>query len=194
LARRLKDRLKEDESKMLALSLESMQRLGTLMNDILTYSEMSHATRLQMFVPVEESLQIALANLQHHIENNQAKINVGTLPNVRGDRTQIAMVFQNLIGNALKYRSEQAPRIYIDAVQEDRRWRLSVSDNGQGFAPKYAVQIFEPFKRLHGPDIPGSGIGLATCKRIVERSGGRIWAESQPGVGSTFYFTLPIEQ
>lgn len=194
LDRRLKGRLNEDESNILALSIQSMERLGGLMQDILTYSEMSNLPPQQTLVPVRESLQIALANLRHHIENNGAEITVGMLPNVPGDRTQIAMVFQNLIGNALKYRSEQAPRIGIGAVQENSQWRLSVSDNGQGFDIKYAAQIFEPFRRLHGPGVPGSGIGLATCKRIVERSGGRIWAESQLGIGSTFHFTLPIEE
>ena len=192
LERRLKGRLNEDEANIQALLIQSMKRLGLLMQDILTYSELSNAAPPQTLVPIEESLHIALANLQHHIENNQADISLGTLPNISGDRTQIAMVFQNLIGNALKYRSAQAPRIRIDAVQKGNQWQVSVSDNGQGFDAQYADQIFEPFKRLHGPDVPGSGIGLATCKRIVERAGGSIWAESQPGVGSTFYFTLAV--
>jgi light-regulated signal transduction histidine kinase (bacteriophytochrome) len=156
--------------------------------------EISNAPRQLTLVPLEDSLQIALANLKHDIERNGANISVGTLPNVPGDRTQIAMVFQNLIGNALKYRREETPRIRIDAVQEGSRWRLWVSDNGQGFEAEYSAQIFEPFKHLHGRNIPGSGIGLATCKRIVARLGGRICAESTPGTGSTFYFTLPIEQ
>jgi PAS domain S-box-containing protein len=192
LERRLKGRLNEDESNIQALLIQSMNRLGLLMQDILTYSEVSNTAPSQTFVPLEESLKIALANLQHHIENNQADISLGTLPNISGDRTQIAMVFQNLIGNALKYRSEQAPRIRIDAVQKGNQWQVSVSDNGQGFEAQYAAQIFEPFKRLHGPDVPGSGIGLATCKRIIERAGGRIWAESQLGIGSTFHFTFPV--
>lgn len=142
-------------------------------------------------MPVEESLQIALANLQHHIKEVGADITVGTMPEVTGDRTQLAMVFQNLIGNALKYRREETPRIRIEAAHENGDWRLSISDNGQGFQPEYAAMIFEPFKRLHGPNVTGSGIGLATCKRIIDRMGGRIWAESTPGEGSTFYFTVP---
>lgn len=192
LERRLKGRLNEDESNILALSIQSMKRLGVLMQDILTYSEMSNVPSPQTLVPIDESLQIALANLHHHIENNQADISLGTLPNIAVDRTQIAMVFQNLIGNALKYRGEEAPRIRVDAVQKGNQWQVSVSDNGQGFEAQYAAQIFEPFKRLHGPDVPGSGIGLATCKRIVERTGGRIWAESELGIGSTFHFTVPV--
>lgn len=193
LARRLEGRLSADEAKIQAMAVESMERLGTLMQDILTYSELAATPRPRKLVPVEESLQIALANLQHHIVENGADITVGAMPNVTGDRTQIAMVFQNLIGNALKYRREEPPRIRIDATHADGEWRLSVSDNGEGFNPDYAAQIFEPFKRLHGPNVPGSGIGLATCKRIIERLGGRIWSESVPGEGSTFYFTLPMQ-
>ena len=113
------------------------------------------------------------------------------LPLVPADRTQMVMVFQNLIGNALKYRGKDNPRISIQAVQEGTHWLLSVTDNGQGFKQEYANNIFEPFKRLHGKNVPGSGIGLATCKRVIERLGGKIWAVSTPGAGSTFYFTLP---
>ena len=102
--------------------------------------------------------------------------------------------FQNLIGNAIKYRRAEAPQIRVEAVQEGSDWRISVADNGQGFDAQYAFAIFQPFKRLHGKDIKGSGIGLATCARIVERSGGRIWAESALGQGSTFFFTLPVGQ
>ena len=103
------------------------------------------------------------------------------------------MVFQNLIGNALKYRGTEVPQIRIEAVREDANWRVSVTDNGQGFDSNYAETIFKPFRRLHGKNVPGSGIGLATCKRVIERLGGRIWAESILGEGSTFYFTLPAE-
>lgn len=191
LAQRLEGRLHADEATMQKLALESMERLGALMQDILSYSELSVTPRPQTLVPVEECLQIALANLQHHIKQNGAAITVGSMPEVIADRTQMAMLFQNLIGNALKYRREAAPRIRIEAAHEDGEWRLSVSDNGQGFQPEYSAMIFEPFKRLHGHNVPGSGIGLATCKRIVDRMGGRIWAESTPGEGSTFYFTLP---
>jgi PAS domain S-box-containing protein len=194
LAERLEGRLEEDESRMLALSVESMQRLGALMQDILTYAEMSTAPRQQALVPLQEALRIALANLQHEIDRNEADIRVGSLPDVRGDLSQLAMVFQNLIGNALKYRIEESPCIRIEAMQEGNHWRLSVSDNGEGFEAEYATQIFEPFKRLHGRKVPGSGIGLATCRRIIERLGGRIWAESTPNKGSTFHVTLPIDR
>src|SRR5690349_4718234 len=100
----------------------------------------------------------------------------------------MVMVFQNLIGNAIKYHKKR-PEIQVNAVQDDGYWRISVSDKGEGFPPEQATKIFEPFRRLDGAGVPGSGIGLATCKRIVERLGGEIWAESKPGQGSTFYFT-----
>jgi signal transduction histidine kinase len=105
----------------------------------------------------------------------------------------MVMVFQNLIGNALKYRRAEEPQIRIEAVRDGNYWRVSVGDNGQGFESEYNETIFKPFRRLHGKNVPGSGIGLATCKRVVERLGGRIWAESKVGEGSTFYFTLPAE-
>jgi signal transduction histidine kinase len=143
-------------------------------------------------VRLADCVDIALANLRHHIEANQVEIAVADLPRVRGDRTQLALVMQNLVGNAIKYRRAAAPDIRIEAAREGDYWRVSVSDNGLGVDPEYAAQIFEPFKRLHGPEVPGSGIGLATCKRIVERLGGRIWVESTPGTGSTFNFTIPF--
>ena len=176
------------------ISIDNMERLKKLMGDLLNYAEMGNAPQRSTLVPLEDSLKIALANLQHHIEQEGATITVGALPNVLADRTQVALVFQNVIGNAIKYRSQQAPRISIDAFQESNDCRLSISDNGQGFNQEDSTQIFEPFKRLHGPNVTGSGIGLAVCKRMVERMGGRIWAKSKPGEGSTFYFTLPIEQ
>ena len=192
-ARRLADRVREDEAHLLALSIENLERLSALMQDILTYSEMGNAPQQRSSVNLEEPLKIALLNLQHHIEQNQAVITVKDLPTVMADRTQIVMVFQNLIGNALKYRRVEAPQICISSAREGTVWRVSITDNGQGFANDYAETIFKPFRRLHGKNVPGSGIGLATCKRVIERLGGKIWAESRVDVGSTFNFTLPAE-
>ena len=176
---------------MLRISIASLERLNALMDDILTFSEIGNAPQQRSLISLDHPLQLALANLKHHIEHNGASITIGSLPEVQSDRTQMVMVFQNLIGNALKYRRDEAPHIRIEAVQEGSDWRISVADNGQGFETVHASAIFEPFKRLHGKNIKGSGIGLATCKRIVERLGGRIWAESVPGQGSTFFFTVP---
>jgi signal transduction histidine kinase len=161
------------------------------MHDILSYSEIGNAPQQRALIKLEDPLNIALANLQHHIEHCGATISAGELPEVHADRTQMVMVFQNLIGNALKYRLDQPPEVRIEARQQEGEWRVSVADNGQGFEQKHAASIFEPFRRLHGKDVPGSGIGLATCKRIIERQGGRIWAESELGKGSTFHFTVP---
>src|SRR5579884_86483 len=192
-ARRLADRVREDEAHLLALSIENLERLSALMQDILTYSETGNAPQQRSSMNLEEPLKIALLNLQHHIEQNQAVISVKDLPTVMADRTQIVMVFQNLIGNALKYRRVEVPQICISSVREGTVWRVSVTDNGQGFASDYAETIFKPFRRLHGKNVPGSGIGLATCKRVIERLGGKIWAESKVDVGSTFHFTLQAE-
>ena len=191
LARRVEEKLDDQERGMLRTSIESMERLNKLMNDILTFSEVGNAPQQLRLISLDEPLQIALANLKHHIEHNGASITVGALPEVRSDRTQMVMVFQNLIGNALKYRRAEAPHVRIEAAQDGTEWRVSVADNGEGFTAEQASAIFEPFKRLHGKEIKGSGIGLATCKRIVERSGGRIWAQATPGQGSTFIFTVP---
>ena len=191
LAKRTEEKNDEEEREMLRNSIASLERLKALMNDILTFAELGNAPQQRALISLDHPLQIALANLKHHIEQNRASITIGSLPEVRSDRTQLVMVFQNLIGNALKYRRAETPQIRIEAVPEDGEWRISVADNGQGFAAEHATAIFEPFKRLHGKNIKGSGIGLATCKRIVERSGGRIWAESVPGQGSTFFFTIP---
>jgi signal transduction histidine kinase len=114
------------------------------------------------------------------------------LPLVRGDMSQLAHVFQNVLSNALKYRQKGVPpEIWVSAKQEGDRWIIAVRDNGIGFEQKYADRIFGLFKRLHKDEYPGTGLGLAICKRIVERYGGRMWAESQPGEGATFFFSLP---
>jgi light-regulated signal transduction histidine kinase (bacteriophytochrome) len=191
IARRTEEKLDEQERDMLQTSIASLERLNALMDDILTFAEMGNAPQQHRLISLDDPLQIAISNLKHHIRHNAASITIGPLPEVRSDRTQMVMVFQNLIGNALKYRGAEAPHIRIEAAREGSDWRISVADKGQGFDAVHASAIFEPFKRLHGKNIKGSGIGLATCKRIVERSEGRIWAESVPGEGSTFFFTIP---
>src|SRR5581483_433894 len=108
--------------------------------------------------------------------------------------TQIQQMFQNLIGNAIKYRGQAAPRVRIQAERRENCWEFSIADNGVGIAPEHYERIFLPLKRLHGREIAGTGLGLAVCKRIVENSGGRIWVQSTPGAGSTFYFTLPASR
>jgi PAS domain S-box-containing protein len=192
LVRRIEKTVSEEDMRLLTMMIANLERVTELMQDILTFSEMGNAPQQRTIVRLEEPLHIAIENLQHHIINAGADVSSGELPTVAADRTQMMMVFQNLIGNAIKYRRGEPLRIRIDAVRNGSDWQVSVSDNGQGFDPQYATKVFEPFKRLHGPNVPGSGIGLATCKRIIERLSGRIWADSTPGEGSTFYFTLPI--
>jgi two-component system, chemotaxis family, CheB/CheR fusion protein len=191
LERRVQTKLNVEEREILRHLNESLERLSTLMGDILSFADTSNAPQQRARIRLEEALDVALANLQHHIDHQGATITRGALPEVFADRTQMVMVFQNLIGNALKYRRDEPPQVRIEAVREEGAWRIAVADNGQGFGAEHATIIFEPFRRLHSKSIKGTGIGLATCKRIVERSGGRIWAHAIPGQGATFYFTLP---
>ena len=168
-----------------------MQRL---INDLLSYSRIT--TRDKPFKPVDcnGALESALDNLKMVIEKAQALVTHDSLPTIMADGTQLVQLFQNLISNAIKFRRETVPpRVHLSATRDDREWRLAIRDNGIGIDPQYADRIFVIFQRLHTiADYPGTGIGLALCKKIVERHGGRIWMESQPGHGATFYFTFPF--
>ncbi|MDP8980012.1 MAG: ATP-binding protein, partial [Acidobacteriota bacterium] len=188
--RRTGTRLEEGDRHLLSLAKANLERLQALMSDMLTWSQVG-GTENTAIVSLKEALETALANLQEPIEQTAAQVNFDLLPEVGANRSQLTLVFQNLIGNALKFRSDEPPRLHIGATLENREWVVSIADNGQGFDSQFAEQIFQPFKRLHGPEIPGSGIGLASCKHAIERLGGRIWAESAPGQGAKFYFTLP---
>jgi light-regulated signal transduction histidine kinase (bacteriophytochrome) len=143
-------------------------------------------------VESREALERAIANLQTIIEKTDATIRAGELPAVRAYDVHLVQLFQNLIGNALKYRSSAPPVIDISAEAENDCWRFAVRDNGIGIAPRFHEQVFGLFKRLHSAqEYPGTGIGLAICQKLVERYGGRIWVESDEGRGTTFFFTLP---
>jgi len=142
---------------------------------------------------VAAALASAISNLQLAIDSVKARITFDPLPTVMMDQSQLVQLLQNLISNSLKYRSAAAaPLIHISAFQEGREWIVSVRDNGIGIDPKYHEHIFTIFNRLHDRTYPGTGIGLATCKKIVERHGGRIWVQSKEGVGSCFFFSVPI--
>jgi chemotaxis family two-component system sensor kinase Cph1 len=192
LARQRNNTWAAGDAQLLDLAIANFMRLGELMEAILAYSAAENAPHSYAAITLEEPLQIAVQNLQHHIDQAGATIDIRALPSVRTDRTQMVMVFQNLIGNAIKYRSDQPPVIVIEAAEMAGGWQVTVTDNGLGFEQEYAAQVFEPFRRLQGAAIPGSGIGLATCKRIIERLSGKIWAASAPGKGSAFSFTLPL--
>lgn len=144
-------------------------------------------------VPMESMLRSAEAALDHELRECGGTVSHGKLPEIPGDGERIKTLFQNLIDNALKFRSDSALRIDVQARLDGDKWIVSVKDNGIGIDPKYWNALFTPFKRLHGSEIPGAGLGLAICKRIVETHGGRIWIESEPGSGTTFLFALPAE-
>ena len=162
-----------------------------LITDLLNYSRIG--TRGKPFQPTDarKALDRALANLQKVVEENDAKITCDGLPSVQGDESQLVQLFQNLISNAIKFRGQRPPEIDVSARRDGDRWVFAVRDNGIGIEREYWEQIFVIFRRLHTRQkYAGTGIGLAVCKRIVERHGGQIWLDSQPGQGTTFYFTL----
>jgi two-component system phosphate regulon sensor histidine kinase PhoR len=192
LDRRASPTMQEENVQTLQVAMSNLGRLRDLMEDLLTYSAAEYAPQRRTTISLHEPLKIALANLEHHISVAGATVTSEPLPAVGTDRTQMVMVFQNLIGNAIKYHGTGPPTIRIGVAQHDGCWQIDVADNGQGFPQDQAEKIFEPFRRLHGKDIPGSGIGLATCKRVIERLGGNIWATASPGKGATFSFTIPI--
>jgi light-regulated signal transduction histidine kinase (bacteriophytochrome) len=171
-------------------------RVERLIQDLLSYSQtIQSGQTLGGVADLNGSLAEALAVLKEHIEESGATILYGSLPKVHGDAHQLAHVFQNLLSNALKYRRlDEAPALRITSLQRGDQWVIGVEDNGIGFEKEYAERIFGLFKRLHRDEYPGTGLGLAICKRIIERYGGTIWADSKPGIGSTFYFSLPAAQ
>jgi PAS domain S-box-containing protein len=172
---------------------DGAQRMEHLIQDLLRFSQIDSAETKQFRrTNCTSSLNEAIANLKVPIDENSATINHESLPDVTGDPAQITRLFQNLLINAIKYRDPNvAPVIHVYARVEDSHWIFSVKDNGIGIEPQYAENIFGIFKRLHGRENPGTGIGLAVCKKIVTRHGGRIWVESELGQGATFHFTLP---
>jgi len=195
LERRHGAALDDNGKELLGNILGAGQRMNALIQDLLGYSQLSNEDTATTSVHLDEDLETALTLLQSSIQDNGAIITHDPLPVVRVDRGQMVRLFQNLIGNALKFRKrEELPRIHISADLQDSGWLVRVRDNGVGFQPEHSERIFAPFKRLHGKQYPGSGIGLAACKRIVERYGGRIGADSVPGEGSSFWFTIPAER
>ena len=192
LGKRYKGKLDSDADEFIGFALDGAVRMQRLIEDLLAYSRVS--SRGAEFAPTDAGsvLDAALANLKLAIEDANAVVTRDPLPVVPADRSQLEHVFLNLIGNALKFRGSVRPEVRVTAAQQDGDWLFSVRDNGIGIEPQYFDRIFVIFQRLHGRDeYPGTGIGLAITKRIIERHGGRIWVESQPGTGSTFFFTLP---
>lgn len=193
LAKRYRGRLDADADAFIAFAVDGCARMRGMIQALLAYSFAgTNGTRVRE-VSAEDALHEALTNLRTTIEQSGAVVSHDPLPTLRTDQTQLTQVFQNLVGNAIKYRSAIVPRVHISAViNNDHEWIFSVCDNGLGVAPEYFERIFILFQRLHGQDeFEGTGIGLAICKKVLERLGGRIWVESQPEKGSTFCFALP---
>jgi light-regulated signal transduction histidine kinase (bacteriophytochrome) len=166
-----------------------------LIKDLLEYSKIGAKSKEFRPTDCASVLNRALSNLQVAIEENGAEVTHAILPTLMADATQLSSVFQNLIGNAIKFRGAKTPKVHISANRKGDEWIFSVSDNGIGIDAKFADKIFAVFHRLHTAEqYPGTGIGLAICKKIVERHGGQIWVESESGKGSTFYFTIPERQ
>jgi len=170
---------------------EAIAGMRTFLEDLLTFAQVGRSGQTWRMVDAEAVVHFAVANLRGLVEESRALISHDRLPLLYADERQIAQLFQNLIENALKYRAGRPPRIHIGAAESGEEWTISVTDNGLGIPLDRQGVIFEKFKRLHGGEIRGTGLGLALCKRIVENYGGRIWVESAPGQGSTFRFTLP---
>jgi PAS domain S-box-containing protein len=195
LERRYKDRLDSDAHEFIGFAVDGATRMKALINDLLAYSRVGSRGKTYKPTACEAVLERVLLNLEVAIAESEAAVTHDPLPVVRGDEIQLQQLFQNLISNALKFRSEAPPHICIKVQPVDGQWLFSVQDNGIGFEQQFADRIFVIFQRLHSrEEYSGTGIGLAICKKIVERHGGRIWAESEPGQGSTFYFTLPMQE
>jgi signal transduction histidine kinase len=188
-----KGRLDTDVDEFITYAVDGASRLQTMINALLEYSRVD--TRGKPFEPVdcEAILERALMNLEVAIRESQATITHTSLPTVMADSSQILQVFQNLISNAIKFHGSEPPRIHISVRREENEWVFSVHDNGIGIEPEYSKQLFNIFKRLHGREYPGVGLGLSICKKIINRHGGRIWLGSESGNGSVFYFTIPVQ-
>jgi light-regulated signal transduction histidine kinase (bacteriophytochrome) len=192
LAERYKGQLDDKAKKYIHYTVSGAIRMQTLINDLLAYSRVG--TRDQPLEPTDShsALGEAIRNLAALIKENGAIITNDDLPAVRADTSQLALVFQNLLANAIKFRGKDLPRIHVSVQDHGREWVFAVKDNGIGIEPQHAGRVFVIFQRLHTrEEYPGTGIGLAVCKKIVERYGGKIWFESEPGNGTTFFFTAP---
>jgi signal transduction histidine kinase len=192
LSKRYKGRLDQDADEYIEFAVNSAQRMYDLINDLMVFSSLSGKEAKFSLVPAKAVCEDAINNLRESIKENKAEITVDNLPEVQCDAIQLMEVFQNLIGNAIKFHRPGAiPKVMVTAEEDGNYWRFAVSDNGIGVASS-KQDIFEIFRRLHTvSEYPGTGIGLAICKSVVQRHQGRIWFESVPGVGTTFYFTLP---
>ena len=193
LASRYTGRLDSDADEFIAFAVDGCNRMQILIQDLLAYSRAGAPQKALHQVSSEDAFREALTNLQAAVEKSGVSVTHDALPDIRADETQLTQVFQNLVGNALKYRGVEVPRVHVSAAKSaENEWTFSVRDNGLGIEPRYFERIFVLFQRLHGQsEFEGTGIGLAVCKKLLEQMGGRIWVESQHGIGSNFCFALP---
>lgn len=192
LSKRYKGKLDADADEFIAFAVDGASRMSRLIQDLLTYSRVETRGRDLLVTSSEKALQKALVNLRGAIEESGAQVTHDYLPNVRADEMQLIQLFQNLVGNAIKYQRPGIPKVHISATRNGgKKWMFSVQDNGLGIDSQYFEKIFGMFQRLHKREaFAGTGIGLAICKKIVEQHGSHISIESQPGQGSTFRFAL----
>ena len=192
LKRRYEDKLDDEAQEFIAFAVDGAARMKRLINDLLGYSRAGNNPLHLESVDTRVVVDGVVRTLAGHIAEAGAAVHVGNLPTLRADAGQVERLFVNLIENGLKYRSEAPPHIRISARRVDRMWQFSVADNGIGIDPRFRDKVFEIFRRLHARDrFSGTGIGLAVCKMVVERHGGQIRVEPNPGGGSMFIFTLP---
>jgi len=193
LAKRYGKKLDNDADEFIGYAVDGAKRMQTLLHDLLEYSRVGTRGKPFGLVNCEHVVEQAMANLKIAIEECSASVSYDTLPTVMGDEGQLVRLFQNLIGNAIKFRREETPQVYISALRRNNIITFTVKDNGIGIDPQHSQSIFEIFRRLHTrEEYPGTGMGLAICKKIVERHGGHISVQSQPGQGSTFYFSVDM--
>jgi light-regulated signal transduction histidine kinase (bacteriophytochrome) len=195
LEKRYKGKLDQDADDFIGFAADGALRMQRLINDLLAYSRVGTRGKSFGTFSLEAALAQAVENLQVAIKENKATVTQDPLPMAYGDIGQVTQVFQNLIDNAIKFHREEPPKVHVSARIEGNNCICTIQDNGIGIAPEFINRLFTLFQRLHTrKDYPGTGLGLAICKRIVERHGGRIWVESVPDKGSTFYFTIPTTQ
>ena len=194
LAQDYSGKFNADADRYLQFLVSASTRMTGLVRDLLSYARFTTEEQRPSSIALDEDLESAITHLDQAIQESGASVTHDPLPTLSVDRGQMVRLFQNLLGNAVKYRkNDQAPMIHVSAEQKGTEWVISIRDNGIGFDPKFALTIFEPFKRLHtAQTYSGTGVGLAICRRIVQAQGGRIWAESQPDQGTTIRFTLPV--
>lgn len=192
LSSRYQGKLDSDADEFIGYIVSSARRMTDLINGLLALVRLRKTGQARNPLPFDKLLAEARMGLQGAIRDSGARIEAGPLPTLVVDQIQFSQVFQNLISNAIKYRRDVAPHIRISAERDSTHWVIGIADNGRGFDQQFAERIFGLFQRLHGREVEGTGMGLSIARRIVERHGGRMWATSEEGVGSTFYFSLPV--